>query len=280
VKRIVSLLALLVLLTGCTIRMDSKLVLNEDESGTFAIEMSADEELRQLAESEGGEPIDFTEGLEDVPAGWTVEEFTDGEFQGIRVERAFASIQELEDELSGLVASGNTSATGLMTDIGLTHEGDEFRFNADLAGIAEGLGEVAGGDLGEGMEGFDAATLFDSLFEIRLIVTLPGSIGENNADKVDGNTLTWLVTLDDEGKVIEAVSTVGGGGNAIVIALAVLAGLVLIGLGAAYLQSRKRKKAEEVVESMSSPIVGEPPVDVADVASEQVVEDAGESEET
>lgn len=263
-KRIAPLMALVVLLTGCKIRMDSNLVLNEDESGTYAIEMSVDSELRQLAEEQGGEPIDFTQGLEDVPEGWTVEEFTDGDFSGVRMGHPFSSIAEFEQELSDLVETGGSATTGMLTGIGISHEGDEFSFESDLTGVGDTLGNLAGGDLGTEMEGVDMGAMFDQLFEVRIVITLPGEIGENNADEVNGNTLTWNVTLNDEGKVLSAVSSVGGGGGGVVVvALAVLAGLILLALGAVYLQGRRRKKEQDAVESMGAPGEEAPAEDAA-----------------
>jgi len=253
VKRIAALMALVVLLTGCKIRMDSNLVLNEDESGTYAIEMSADSELRQLAEEQGGEPIDFTQGMEDVPEGWTVEEFTDGDFSGVRISHPFSSIAQFEQDLGDLVSLGGGATTGILTGLGLSHDGDQFAFDSDLTGVSDTLGQLAGGDLGSEMEGVDMGAMFDQLFEVRIVITLPGEVGDNNADEVNGNTLVWNVSLSDEGKQLHAESSVGGGsGTVVLIAALVLAGLILLGLGTVYLQGRRRRKEKAAVESMGA----------------------------
>jgi hypothetical protein len=250
VKRIAPLLALVVLLTGCKIRMDSNLVINADESGTYAIEMSVDSELRQLAEDQG-EPLDLTQGLEDAPEGWTVEEFTNGDFSGVRIGHDFASIAEFEQDLAALVNLGGGSSAGMLTGIGLTHEGDEFTFESDLTGVTDALGGLAGADLGSELEGVDMGAMFEQLFEVRIIITMPGEIGENNADEVNGNTLTWNVSLADEGKMLSAVSSVGGGSaSALLIAGVVLLALLLLGLGTFYLQGRRRRKEKEAVDAM------------------------------
>jgi hypothetical protein len=251
VKRIAPLLALVVLLTGCKVRMDSNLAINEDESGTYAIEMSIDSEMRQYLEEQGGEPLDLTQEFTDAPEGWSVEEFTNGDFSGVRMSHDFDSIAQLEQELSALGDAGGGSSAGILTGIGLTHEGDEFAFESDLTGVSDALGGLAGADLGSEMEGVDMGAMFEQLFEVRIVITLPGEIGENNADEVSGNTLTWNISLADDGKVLRAASSVGGGSASVVlIAGIVLIGLILLGLGTVYLQGRRRRKEQEAVDAM------------------------------
>ena len=75
----------------------------------------------------------------------------------------------------------------------------------------------------ETLSGMDMSSLLGDLFEIRFNLTLPGSIGANNATSVNGNTLTWEVDLTDEGGSFEAVSTVGGGSSAMLLGGAAVA---------------------------------------------------------
>ena len=82
-RRLIPFVLLLALVsTACKIRLDTSVVVNADESGTFAIEMGLDEEFRQFAEEGGGE-FDILDGMEDVPSDWTVDTFSDGEFEGV-----------------------------------------------------------------------------------------------------------------------------------------------------------------------------------------------------
>ena len=102
VKRYVPLFLLLTLvLSACTIRFDIGVEVNEDESGTFSLFIGLDEELRQLAEQSGGDDLDITQGLEDVPEGWTVEEVTEDGFEGVRVTADFASFEDLDRQVQG-----------------------------------------------------------------------------------------------------------------------------------------------------------------------------------
>ncbi len=201
-KRFIPLIMLLgLVLSACTIRFDIGIDVNEDESGTFALFMGFDEEFQQLADEGGGEGFSLTEGLEDVPEGWTVENVVEDEFEGVRISTNFESFDDLDAKLAEL---GDTADTGVgtdfLSDFSLTHEGDEFRFDVDVSGLDEGLTDAVGDSGGEDLfSGIDPASFFEDLFEIRFKLTLPGTIGDNNADEVDGNTLIWNVDLADEG---------------------------------------------------------------------------------
>jgi len=252
-------------LSACTIRFDVGMVINEDESGTFSLFVGFDEEFQQLMEQGGGEGFEITEGIEDVPEGWDVEEVVEDGFEGMKVSTTFNSLDELDARLAEL---GETTDTGVGTEFlgnfALTHEGDEFRFQVDVSGLDEQLsgamGEQAGDDL---LSGIDSETLFEDLFEIRFRLTLPGTIGANNADEVDGNTLTWNVDVADEGGTYEAVSTVGGGSSALLLGAAVVAAAVVIGVGVVAVRRRKQEAAVAAVKSAPASFDA-PPVDPID----------------
>jgi hypothetical protein len=267
VKRYVLILMLLALvLSACTIRFDVGVVVNEDETGTFSLFMGLDEELQQLANEGGAEGLDLTEGLEDVPEGWTVEEVSEDGFDGVRASTDFDSFEDLEKRLGELNESTDTGiGTDFLSDFGLTHEGDEFRFEVDVSGLdqelTDAMGEGGGGD--DLFSGMDPATFLEDLFEIRFKLTLPGEIGDNNADVVEGNTLIWNVGLSDEGGTYEAVSSTGGSNSALLYAGIGVAALVVAGVGVTAMRRRKEAAAVEAV--TSSPISTEaPPFDPID----------------
>ena len=136
-KRYFPLLAVLVLvLSACTIRLDVGLTVDEDESGTFALFLGFDEEFQQLLEQGGGEGLDMTEGLQDVPEGWTVEDVVEDGFEGVRITTDFNDLEELEQKL-GELGEGQDAGLGteFLGDFGLTREGDEFRFEVDVSGV-------------------------------------------------------------------------------------------------------------------------------------------------
>ena len=262
-KRYFPILLLLALgLSACTIRFDVGVDVNEDESGTFSLFMGFDEEFQQLAEQGGGEDLNITEGLEDVPEGWSVEELTQDGFEGVKIGVEFDSFEELEQRLGQL---NDTTDTGVGTDFlsgfGLTREGNEFRFKVDVSGLDEELtgaiGEGGGDDL---FSGIDPTSLFEDLFEIRFRLTLPGEIGANNADLVEGNTLVWNVGLADEGGTYEAVSTTGGGSTALLYGGIAIAAVAVVVVGATAIRRRRQEAAVTAV--TSAPInTDAPPID-------------------
>ena len=220
------LLLLALVSSACKMRFDTALTVNADESGTFAIEMSFDEEFRALSEEGGGDGLgDLTTGFEDAPAGWGIEEFADGEFEGVRIYADFTDLDDLQSKLGQLAAAeGGDAPAGndLFGEITLTRDGDSFQFRTAPVDFGDDLS----GD--SGLEGLDPSMFFDEIFEIRLKVALPGTPGEHNADVVEGNTFIWNIGFDDQGRTFEAASTGGGGGiNIAVVAVAAIVAAVV-----------------------------------------------------
>lgn len=238
-RRYVPLLIVLALVaSACKIRFDTSISINSDESGTFAIEVSADEEFRQLGEEDGG-GFDLTDGIEDVPGGWNAEPFVDGEFEGVRISTDFSNLEDLNSRIQELSeAGGDTTATSDMFGVlSITRNGDNFEFRTE--GLV--LGDDLTGGADAGFEGLDPTAFFESLFEIRLKVTLPGTPGDNNADQVDGNTFIWSIGLDDEGREFFASTTGSGGSGLNPAALAIIALVLAVGV---WLVLARRQKAE------------------------------------
>lgn len=262
-KRYISLLMFLgLVLSACTIRVDVGVDINEDESGVFALFMGFDEEFQQLAEQGGGEDLSLTQGLEDLPPGWDAVEVVEDGFDGTRISTEFDSLDGLEARLAELGSSADTGVgTDFLSDFELTHEGDEFRFKVDVTGLDQNLADAMGGSGGEDLlSGMDPTSLIEDLFEIRFKLTLPGTIGDNNADEIDGNTLIWNVGLGDEGGTYEAVSSTGSSNSALLLGIAAVAALVVVGVGVTAV--RRRKKAAVVNAVDSAPITTEaPPID-------------------
>ncbi len=242
-KRLIPLLLLALIATACKIRVDTNVVINEDESGTFALEISLDEELRALAEEDPsfGE-ITVTE---DVPEGWVLEDFVDGEFEGVRASTTFEDFEGFERRLTEYAETAGAEdnvAPDFLSQLELARDGDVFSFRADLSGLEAGLGAAVGG---EDDLGIDPSAFLGELFEIRLILTMPGTIVSSNADATAGSTLTWNISIVDDGRVLEAQSDVGGSGGGpiigLIVLLAVIAAVVFI-----MVQRRSQQRTEEL----------------------------------
>jgi len=243
-RRVIPLVIALALITSaCQIRVDSLITVNGDESGTFGVVVAFDEEFRGLVEEQGGD-LDLGPGVDALPAGWTEEAYSEDGFEGSLITASFsdfADLQRLMTELQS-VDDGQGSPNSLFNNLVLARDGDDFRFEARLEGIEEGFGDT-GGDVS--FEGADGAALFASLFDIRYLVSLPGSIGNNNADVVDGNTLIWSIGLTDDGRVLSATSSPGGFGIMPIVVVAAL----LVGIGAFVAMRRRSGGEAEVVAS-------------------------------
>lgn len=220
------LLVFVLVLSACQMRFDTSVVINEDGSGSFAIEIGLDEDFREF--SEGG---DMTEGFEGLDGfGWTIEEFVDGEFEGVRVSTAFESLAALNAslaQLEGLEGTDDGPAPDMFANMSIIEDGGTFTFTAGSDALDDSLLSDGSDDLG-----IDPATLLEEVFIIRLLVTLPGEPLEHNADEVDGSTFIWNIGIDDGGSVFMASSSVGGGSGTLIIVIltVVIAGFLLMRL--------------------------------------------------
>ncbi len=259
--RYTPLLLLISILAGaCQVRFDTVIEVNDDESGSFAIEIGMDQELRELSEQDGG-AFDVSDP-EGVPEGWTVEEFDDGEFAGSRIATTFESLAALKAKLQELAAASaqeGGTPNELIDTINLTRNGDTFDFEADLSEIDQEFTDLAaqGGEL----QGIDPAQLLETFFKVRFVVTLPGTIGASNADLIDGNTLIWNVPFDGQQRTLRATSTTGGRGLAGLLPIAAAVLLVVVLGGAGFVRYRGRAATTPVPESVmaAAPTPVEPP---------------------
>lgn len=241
-KRLIPLLLLALIASACKIRVDTNVVINEDESGTFALEISLDEELRALAEDDPS--FGALTVTEDVPEGWVLEDFVDGEFEGVRASTTFDDFEGFERRLAEYAETAGAEdnvAPDFLSQLEINREGDIFSFRADLTGLEAGLGAAIGG---EDDLGVDPAAFIAELFEIRLILTMPGSVVASNADATAGTTLTWDISIVDDGRVLEAQSDVGGSAGGPIIGLIVLAA-VIAAVVFIVLQRRNQQRTEE-----------------------------------
>lgn len=246
-KRLVPILLLMLLLTSCKVRVDSDVKVNEDETGTFSFAVSLDEEFRQLSEQDGG--FEFTDGLDEVPAGWSVSEFVDGEFEGVVVSSDFTDFEDLDRKLRELEQAGDDATeTGTPVFVGadsLRRDGDMFIFRSELTDLEEELGSAAaeGGD--DAIFDIDPAQFLTDFFEIRLLLELPGTIGDNNADSVDGNVLTWNIGFTDSGRELRAESSLADSGGLPLGALAGVAALIaIVVIGIVVVRARDRRREQ------------------------------------
>jgi hypothetical protein len=190
---LVLLLVLTLFLTaGCTIEMALDTVVEVDGSGSVGVRLAADKEMLDLLGSQGGSNDLFQEFENNVPEGWEADSGTDPDgTKWVSARRLFDDPSELaslfEMGSGGPAESLGVNEFNLTQDKGLFSVTTDFKAAWDMESLMSSSGEElpAGVDLGA----------VSSVFDVQNRLTLPGSIKDNNADEVDGNTLIWRPTL-------------------------------------------------------------------------------------
>lgn len=218
------LLVTSLVLTGCSLRVETDTKVNDDGSGTVAVRLAADKELQQtISEALGSVagPDTVLGGLADilgalggivgriggvfglptsvdevfdsilgrVAPGWQMDRGTDdAEWRYVDLRRSFADPQEYVR----IVNEGVLSNIVRVDEVSLSQERGIFRTKtiySTTASASEALTGLRGRALG-----ITEQMLGDALvIENRL--TLPGTIKKHNADRVEGDTLVWRVGL-------------------------------------------------------------------------------------
>lgn len=230
--RLMMIIGLAALLSGCSMRAIIGLDVNEDESGTFRMSMAFDEEMRQLLEQDADEPIDWTdpsafEGddspaslLDEMPPGASVDPYTEDGFEGVTISYDFDSLTQLNAFLAEAETDGE--------------EAFPFRVTTDGEGnfelITDGeLFETA--DLSEEETEMVPPEMLASLFDFQLQIRLPGEVTSTNADATtDDGVLVWRMDpLADEPVTPAATSQVSGSGSTVLWVLLGVAAAVAVG---------------------------------------------------
>jgi hypothetical protein len=251
------ILLALVVLPGCGVQTGVDTAVKEDGSGTVAVRLVADKELQNALSGAvgalsgragailgilgelggtGGLPttVDglFNLILGQIPGDWNVEQGTDSSgARWITLTHVFADSKELEQLLSGRLVSTimDTSQLSLTQDHGFFSTKTAFAATAEAGSVTSRAQSVTG--LAQGA--------LSDLLTVQSKVTLPGTIKDNNADEVQGNTLVWNLGTSGP-KDMRAASTVYNGGAIAGIAIvgaAILAGIIV----AAILIARRRR---------------------------------------
>lgn len=243
-KRLIPLLAIVLALTACKVRLDVQLDIEADETGTVEFSLSMDQEIRDLLSQSGNDQLPIAENL---PEGWTIESFVDGDFEGTRAIATFSSLDDLTNRLGQIAEGqleGENAAPDFLSQLELTRDGDVFDFSADLTGLESGLGAAIGGASGD-TGGLDPSAFLSEIFDIRLVLTMPGGIVSSNADATAGSTLTWNLSVLDDGEILVAQSTVAASGGANVVVALAIAGFVALTL-VVMLRSRSGRRTKDM----------------------------------
>ncbi|MBN1322365.1 MAG: hypothetical protein JXA87_16160 [Thermoleophilia bacterium] len=245
-------------LAGCTLEMGLDTKVNPDGSGTIGVRLSADKELQDalaMAAATGlGDLGGLLEGIrEDVPSDvgmlflmilgnipteWTVDRGTDDDGAAwLSATRSFESLEELER----LAREGPLSSFIDPAQYALFQDEGFFATKTAFSTIGS-LSELAATS-SEGGQSIPLE-LLERVLRVENRVTLPGAIRDNNADEIDGNTLTWEVVASST-REMYAGSVIYRWGRIIGIAVAAFVALALLVTLLTLLLLRRRRRGAE-----------------------------------
>ncbi len=218
IRSLFVLMIAVLLLTACRIVVDTEV--KSDGSGELrsAVVFTAQEKENFSQKPENQSKSICADLGKDVPDDARfVEEIRDGE-TFCTTERSFSSLAELRTLYAGM---SQVTVNTLQFELG------KFTLDVDV--------DLTNNKEGEGL-----------VNEWRL--TLPGEIGKHNANRVEGQTLVWVVEpgtkdhLYAESQVGASPSTVGASGGLALIAIGGILVLALAGIVLAFLLIRRNRQ--------------------------------------
>jgi hypothetical protein len=230
-KYVLAFFGLALLLSACRIESNIILDINEDGSATVGAEVGFDEDMLDLVSQSGGDPEDL---LSDLPS-------LDGEdvepINRVEGDMTFFGFTTKVEDLSTYDFAGLQGET--FSEFIYEHDDSSATLTATVD--ATGIGDFGDGELPIGPSEITA-----DLFSARVLVTMPGSVTEHNADEVTGDgTLVWNLPLSGS---VDIFATSTFGNTAPTWFWFVVGGILIIGTGAAIaVVMMSRKNSESAV---------------------------------
>jgi hypothetical protein len=218
-------------LTACRAESNIIIDIDEDGSATISAEIGFDEEMLQLV-AQGGDPEELlTQDLPPEAEGFEAYSRVDGDMTYYGFS---GTVDDLEND--SLLILGQDFVSDF-AEFSYTTDGDQATLIASIvsADIGSGLGDLP----------IDPTDITGDIFSANLIVSMPGTVTEHNADEVrsDGS-LVWNIPLTGAIDVV-AVSDTGSGSALWILWLltGVLAIGVIAGIAAVLVSRNDSKKA-------------------------------------
>lgn len=265
-KYLVLIAMLTVVLSACRVETNVTLDISEDGSAVVGAEVGFDDEFEQLISDTGASPDDLFGDLPSVGDDVVTTERTEGEM-------TFYGVASTVDDLSNF--SGASAQLETFTSFSYSFDDNGAQLDAEL--MAADLGDTGG--LGE--IGFDPSMITDEFFSANVVVKMPGSVTESNADEVrsDG-TLVWAVPLSGA-KTITATSEFGSStGNLLLLVLLGVLALGIIATVVAIIVSRRQSQAAVAAAAASHGAPVSATAATATVASDPAMNDVAAGEAT
>jgi hypothetical protein len=212
---IVLLSLLLFLLAGC-VKADIGVKVNKDGTADATFLFAVEKQMYSMMKGTADDPLpDMKSEMESE--GFTVEDYEDEEYTGYKGTNTFESFEELSVDFAD-------------TDAPFSFEKEEGFFSTKyvVKGSFEGEENVP-----------DEEKMFYNQFDLNFNLELPGTIGEHNADSVEGNQMSWELSLIETTDIHAESSSVNTGAIILIIAIAVVV------IGGLLFFILKRKKPQQ-----------------------------------
>ncbi len=258
-KYLILIALLTVALSACRVESIVTLDIEEDGSALVGAEIGYDEEFAQLLGDAGADPGELFADLPNFGGDDIVQtERTEGDM-------TFVGVASRIDDLSQFSA---TEAAGEIFN-SFSYEFDDRTATLSATITAETLGD-ASGDLP-----IDPSDLTEDFFRALVVVTMPGTVTESNADEVraDG-ALVWNLPITGGDVQIQATSDLGGSGasNLLIILVAAFIIVAIIAIIAATIMNRRRSQDAVAAAAAAH--------EATETAELETVPEAAESSET
>ena len=255
--------------TGCSMIVGFDTKVNQDGSGTVGVRVAADKELQSALGEQAGVGVSaLFSGLQtQMGPEWKTSTGTDPDgTQWTVAERSFADPAELET-----ITTSNLGSASPFSNVSLTLSDSLFSVRTAFTATMDTGKVTSSGDLQSQIEQIPA-NILSSVVKVENRLTLPGTVEDNNATEVQGNTLIWrgdgstpAITMTAESVSYKwgAVGAVIAIGALLVIALVVLLVVLLT-------RRRKRRGAVQTPPAASGDVALDTTAAVVPVAVAQL----------
>jgi hypothetical protein len=219
---------LTLVLSACRIESNITIDINDDGSAEVIFEVGIDDEFLELMSDNGADLGDLVGDLGSLPGG-------DGEVSTRKEgDMNYTAVTAEVDDLS----SWDATTVGDSGFASFNYAFDEEK--ASLAATIEGQGE---GDLG-GDFGIDPSIITGEIFSAEIVVRMPGTVTQHNADEVRDGALVWDLPLSGSLDIF-AESELGSSGSSMIWIVVAVVGLlgVLAAVAAVVVTRKESEKA-------------------------------------
>ena len=224
--------------TGCSMIVGFDTKVNQDGSGTVGVRVAADKELQSALGQQAGLGVSaLFSGLQSqMGPEWKTSTGTDPDgTQWTVAARSFKDPAELET-----ITTSTLGGASPFSDVSLTQSDSLFSVRTAFTATMD-AGKVTSSPDVESQIAQIPANILSSVVKVENRLTLPGTIGSNNATEVQGNTLIWRGegTTSAITMTAESVSYKWGAVGAAIVGVLLIIALVVVII---VLMARRRKR--------------------------------------